>query len=195
MEPVIDATLFQGSSMDEFREQYRDAEEELPSRMPNPRGRAVITVAYVDASHAANKVTRRSHTGFIIFVNRAPIIWYSKRQNTVKASTFGSEFIALKTCIEAITHLRYKLRMFGIPMVEGPTEVICDNESVVRNSTLVESTLNKKHNSIAYHYVRWNVAASVVQLSWINGENNLADLFTKQLGQDQREFLLGEFTY
>ena len=67
------------------------------------------STAFVDASHAANKVTRRSHTGFIIFVNRAPVIWYSKAQTTVESSTFSSEFIALKTCTEHISALRYKL--------------------------------------------------------------------------------------
>ena len=190
------------SSQAKFKQLYCDAEEEMPRRMPAPRGFAVTTEAWVDASHAANRKTRKSHSGYIIFVNSEPIVWYSKRQNTVEASTFGSEFIALKACIEAITHLRYKLRMFGIPLLidhetgkAKATEVMCDNESVVKNSTMVESTLNKKHNSIAYHYARWNVADGVVQLSWINGDINLADLFTKRLGQEQREFLLGEFTY
>ena len=72
----------------DFSELYRDAEEILPHRMPLPRGKSVVTTAYVDASHAANKVTRRSQTGYIIFLNRAPILWYSKRQNTVETSTF-----------------------------------------------------------------------------------------------------------
>lgn len=184
------------SSREEFQQMYRGAKEELPRRMPVPRGKAVETEAWVDASHAANKKTRKSHTGYLIFVNSAPIVWYSKRQNTVEASTFGSEFIALKACVEAIVYLRYKLRMFGIP-IEGdkPTLIICDNESVVKNSTLVESTLNKKHNSIAYHHVRWNVAAGVISLAWMNGEYNLADLFTKRLAAQRRNDLLDEFTY
>ena len=140
------------SSAADFKAYYRDAKEELPPNMPRPRGQLVSSMAWVDASHAANKKTRRSHTGYVIFLNRAPILWHSKKQNTVEASTFGAEFIALKACIEAITHLQYKLRMFGIPLTDKPTHVFCDNESVVRNATLVESTLNKKHNSIAYHY-------------------------------------------
>ena len=100
----------------------------------------------------------------------------------------------MKSCIEAITHMRYKLRMFGIP-IRGPTDIYCDNESVVKNSTLVESTLNKKHNSIAYHYVRWNVAADAVLISWIDGQYNLADAFTKLLTHDRRDQLFGEWTY
>ena len=122
--------------------------------MPVPRGRPVVTTAFADASHAVNKKTRRSHTGYIIFVNRAPILWYSKTQNTVEASTFSSEFIAMKTCIEACQCLRFKLRMFGVPMDEvHATHILCDNESVVKNYT-IESVLNKKHNFIAYHYMR-----------------------------------------
>ena len=183
------------SSREEFQMMYRGAKEELPARMPLPRGRIVEITAYVDASYATNKVTRKSHTGYIIFVNKAPVLWYSKKQNTVEGSTFGAEYIALKTCIEAIVSLRFKLRMFGIPIVEEPANVFCDNESVVKNSTKVESVLNKKHNSVAYHYVRWNVAAGVIQVSWISTDDNLADLFTKRLSAERRTYLLYGFTY
>ncbi len=64
---------------------------------------------FVNADHAGCQLTRRSHTGVILYINRAPIIWYSKRQNTVESSTFGSEFIAMKIAIELIEGLRYKL--------------------------------------------------------------------------------------
>ena len=89
-----------------FKEHYRDVHEELPFRMPEPLDNPATTTTYVDASHAANKITRRSHTGFILFVVKAPTIWYSKRQNTVKNSTFSSEFIAMKYCVDAIHVLR-----------------------------------------------------------------------------------------
>lgn len=187
---------------EDFRVHYRDAKEPLPHDAPRQLGNAVWITAFVDASHAANKKTRRSHTGFVIFVNRAPIFWYSKRQSTVEASTFSSEFIALKTCIEYITHLRYKLRMFGIPLggddTKGTTDaahVFCDNETVVKNSSLIESTLNKKHSSIAYHYVRWNVAAMVASMAWVMSEENLSDPFTKGLNEYKRDHLFSQWTY
>ena len=74
--------------------------------MPEPRGHAVQINCFVDADHAGDVVSRRSHTGIIIYVNRAPVIWYSKRQNTVETSTFGSEFIALRIATELIEGLR-----------------------------------------------------------------------------------------
>lgn len=192
-QPMIDPSAFYVDS-ESFKEIYRDAKDELPQRMPKPRGRSVSTTAFVDASHGANKVTRRSHSGYILFVNRAPIIWFSKKQATVESSTFSSEFIALRSCNEAIVHLRYKLRMFGVPL-EGPTRIFCDNESVVKNNTNVESTLNKKHSAIAYHYCRWNVAAGITTVGWIESKENLADAMTKRLAEQVRDYLFGNWTY
>ena len=58
--PRIDSTAFANSSTKkDFKEQYRDAEEELPHQMPKPRGQLVVTTGFVDASHAANKKDRR----------------------------------------------------------------------------------------------------------------------------------------
>ena len=101
--------------------------------MPKARGRAVEVTAFVDESHTSDKNIRRSHRGYIIFVNCAPIIWYSKRQVTVDSITFGSDFIASKTCLEHIIALRFKLRIFGIP-IDGESRILNDNKSVVDSS-------------------------------------------------------------
>ena len=93
-----------------------------------------------------------------------------------------------------IVSLRYKLRMFGVP-ISDPTEVFCDNNSVVLNSSNVESKLNKKNNSLAYHYTRWSVAAGIIRVGWIDGKENLADAFTKVLSILVREYLFGNWTY
>ena len=162
--------------------------------MPPPCGCAVSTHCFVDVDHASNTVTWRLQTRILIFLNRAPIVWYSKRQNTVETSTFGSEFIAMRTVVERIEVLRYKLRMFGIP-IEGPTNVFCDNEAVFKNTTIPESTLKKKHNSLCYHRCREAVAARVMRVAKEGTLTNLVDLLTKPLMQAVREGLLDRFTY
>ena len=48
--------------------------------MTKPRGKSVTINEFVDPSHALDNRTRRSHTGYVIFVDRAPIIFYSKQQ-------------------------------------------------------------------------------------------------------------------
>jgi len=58
-----------------MRDLYPDAVEEIPPNAPEPRGEAVQINVFVDADHAGNVVTRRSHSGILIFLNMAPISW------------------------------------------------------------------------------------------------------------------------
>ena len=113
--------------------------------MPEQRGKSVSIIAFVYASHALDKITIISHTGYVIFVNRAPIVFYIKRQYKVESSTFSSEFIAMKTCTEHIIALRFKLQMFEVD-IDGPAIVLNDNEIAGNNSSNIESTLNNKHS-------------------------------------------------
>jgi hypothetical protein len=174
---TIDYDSFQKQNWDEF---YGDAVEHIPSNAPPPLGKAVEIRCYVDADHAGDKLTRKSRSGIVVFLNSAPILWYSKKQNTVETSTFGSEFVALKIATEILRGLHYKLRMMGIP-IAGPSYVYCDNNSVVTNSTTPASTLKKKSNSIAYHAVRWSVAADEQRVTYVPSEDNVGDILTKPL--------------
>jgi len=159
---------------------YHDAKEPLPPNMPEPRGNEVPMNCFVDADHAGNLINHLLHTGILIYVNRSPIIWYSKCQNTVESSTFGSEFVATKIAVDQVEALRYKLCMFGLPL-SSPSNMFVDNQSVVLNATNPTSTLRKKHNTIAYHCVRESIASGIVRIAKVAGKCNLADLFTKVL--------------
>ena len=134
----------------------------------------------MDADHASDTVMRRSRTGFLVFLNCALVYWWSKKQNSVESSSFGSEFIAMKQCCEYIRGLCYKLRMMGIPC-EGPTYIYGDNQSVLANTTNPDSTLKKKSQSIAYHFVREGAARNEWRTTYVNTHDNEADLLTKQL--------------
>jgi hypothetical protein len=190
-DPQIDMSYFPELDWTEF---YGDVEEELPPRMPQPLGLPVTISVFVDANHAGNIVTRRSHTGILIYLQNTPILWHSRRQNTVETSTFGSEFVALRNARDMIVALRYKLRMFGIPL-SGPAFVFCDNQGVVKNASIPESVLTKKHNAVNYHSVREAVAARIMMVAKEDGSTNLADLFTKALPSDRRKELLEAILY
>ena len=167
-----------------------ELEEELPPNCPEPLGLGMIMRAYVDADHAADTVTRRSRTGFLVYLNCAPIFWLSKKQNSVETSSFGSEFMAMKHCTEYVRGLRYKLRMMGIPC-DLPTFIYGDNKSVLANTTIPDSTLKKKSNSIAYHFVREGCARDEWRTAYVNTNVNPADLLTKPLasGDKRRQFV------
>ena len=161
-----------------WKEQYPCDGEELPPGMPIPKGKPVKLTVYVDADHAHDQATRRSVTGFLLFINNTPVKWYSKRQNTIESSTYGAELVALRIAVESIIEFRYKVRMMGLNM-EGPSQILCDNKSVVLNTTLPSSTLKKKHNAIAYHRIREAVAAEIVKVNHVDGKANVADILTK----------------
>ncbi len=91
--PSIDEFVFQHGDWTGF---YGNSIEEDPPNMPVPLGNSVIMSCFVDADHAGNKVTRRSHTGIVILLNNAPLSVFSKHQNTCESSTFGSELVAMR---------------------------------------------------------------------------------------------------
>ena len=178
--PVIDESLFE--RRDWTTSEFGLAQdEEMPRNMPEARGLGFLLRAFVDADHAGDSVTRRSRTGFLVYLNSAPVYWLSKKQTGIETSSFGSEFIAMKQCTEYLRGLRYKLRMMGIP-VEGPAYIYGDNQSVLANTTVPESALKKKSQSLAYHFVcegcardEWRTASSVHRIldfllgTWILG--------------------------
>ena len=88
--------------------------------------------------------------------------------------------MALRVASELIIAMRYKLRMFGIPIV-GPATVLCDNEAVYKNVSIAESTLTKKHNSICFHRVWECVASNILTVMKVGTHFNLSDLLTKSL--------------
>ena len=186
-----DTVLHSEPSTLDWSDFYKDAQDTVPRPdMPEPLGEPVQLNVFVDSDHAGgDTVTRRSRTGVIIFVNKAPIIWYSKKQGSIETSSFGSEFMAMKTAVEMTEGLRYKLRMMGVPL-DGPANVMADNMSVVKNTSIPESVLKKKSNSIAYHYVRERAAAGMILVRHERTDSNIADILTKIQPHSVRERLL-----
>ncbi len=143
----------------------------------------------MDSNHAGDLVTCRSQTGFVVFLNYASIYWSSKKQSSCKTSTFGSEFIAVKQAMEYARGLRYKLQMMGMT-VDKPTFVLGDNQLVLANMTAPASTLKKKSNAIAYHFIQEGCACNKWRTAYVNTNNNVADLLTKPLaGPKQSKFV------
>jgi hypothetical protein len=177
-EPEIDPAQFERKDWTSSEFGCVDGQEVIPGNMPEPRGRGFVIRAKVDADHASDTVSRRSRTGILVWVNGALVHWWSKKQNSVESSSFGSEFIAMKQCCEYLRGLRYKLRVMGIPVL-GPAYIYGDNQSVLANTSNPNSTLKKKSQSIAYHFVQEGVARDEWSTTYLSTHENEADLLTK----------------
>ena len=119
---------------------------------------------------------------------------YSKKQNTVEASAYGAELVALRLAAKLVVSLRYKLRMFGIP-VDGPSNIICDNESVYQKKSFSYSILKKKRHSICYHSVREKVAPGTIIIHKVDEGENLSDILTKSVLTNTRKYLRGQIMF
>ena len=115
-EPEIEGSMFecQDWASSKFRHVLEEGRE-LPPNMPQSRGVGFVIRAKNNTDYAADTFTRQSRTGFIVYANCAPIFWFSKKQNSVESSSFGSEFMAMKACCEYLRGFRYRLQMMGIP--------------------------------------------------------------------------------
>jgi hypothetical protein len=77
---------------------YADTVEAIPDSMPKARGN-VVTMFLQMSTRIGRDVERTQKAGcvpvFDLSLNRAPIMWLWKRQNTVEASKYGSKLLAL----------------------------------------------------------------------------------------------------
>jgi len=165
-----------------LRDHYPDSEELLDPATPTPLFDEISITAFVDSDHAHDKLTRRSITGLIIFVGRTPVFYQSKRQGAIETSTYGAEFLAMKTAVEEVVAIRYMLRCLGVK-VSHPSLILGDNRSVIINATVHSSLLKKKHVAIAYHLTREATAARTVHPLKTKSEWNFADVLTKALAR------------
>ena len=94
-------------------------------------------------------VTRRSRTGFVLFLTGAPTYWKIQKTSSCEVRTYGSDLTAMKQAVDYDRGLRYKLQMMGIPC-EDPAFVYGDNKSVLANTSMPGSTLKNK----SYHFIR-----------------------------------------
>jgi len=160
---------------------YGAVSELLPDDASEPLGAPVTLTHFVDANLMHDLTNGRSLTGILHLINKTPIDWYSKKQATVEVATYGSEMVAMRTCVEQIIDLRATLRYLGVP-VQKKSYVFGDNESVINSSAKVHAKLHKRHNMLSFHFVREAISAGYIVLTHIPGKVNPADILSKHWG-------------
>ena len=122
-------------------------------------------------------------------INGAPVIWTSKKQKSTAQSTVEAEMFAIAIVIKEVIWLRNLLTELGHPQ-EKPTVVYTDSRSAMLVATS-NATLSKplKHISVRVAFIREKYKNGVVNIKWINGDNQLADMLTKSLPVDRFRML------
>ena len=138
-----------------------------------------ITV-YSDADWAGCPDTRRSTSGFCVFLGDSLVSWSSKRQTTVSRSSAEAEYRAIANSISECSWLRHLLGELHCK-VPSATVAFCDNISSVYMLRNLVHHRRTKHIELDIHFVCEKVAVSEVHVTHVPSARQIADVFTKGL--------------
>ncbi|GKD91482.1 ribonuclease H-like domain-containing protein [Tanacetum coccineum] len=137
-------------------------------------------VAYSDADWTNCPITRRSTSGYCVFLGNNLLSWSSKRQTTLSRSSAEAEYCGVANAVAETCWLRNLLLELHTPL-SFATFVYYDNVSAVYLSCNLVQHQRTKHIEIDIHFVRDLVAAGQVRVLHVLSRYQFADIFTKGL--------------
>jgi len=135
---------------------------------------------YTDADFAADPSDRVSISGYIFFVSGGPFSWSSKKQTTVATSTMEAEYVAAFHASQQAVWIRQFSEGIGFPLPE-PLVIFTDSEAALAVAKGEQAHSRSKHLDVKYHKVRERIREHLIRFDKVPTEENVADIFTKQL--------------
>ncbi|KAM2479128.1 hypothetical protein PS1_002899 [Malus domestica] len=136
--------------------------------------------AFSDSDWAANPNTRRSITGFVVYIRNNPISWQSKKQSSVSRSSTEAEYKTLAHCATNIAWISLLLKDLHQPLLLPPL-LHCDNLSALALCANPVFHTRIKHLDIHFHFVREKVQKKDLLVQYVPTDDQTADVFTKGL--------------
>ena len=132
-----------------------------------------------------------SRTGYVIFLAGCPIVWLSKLQTEISLSSAEAEYIGLSQSMREVIPLMSLLKELDkiLPIKDITPKLHCtifeDNQSCIELVKCPRLRPRTKHIALKYHHFRSKVKDGLVSVQYVNTKNQIADIFTKALPENQ----------
>ncbi|GJT41342.1 retrovirus-related pol polyprotein from transposon TNT 1-94 [Tanacetum coccineum] len=150
----------------------------------------IALTAFAAADHAGCQDTKRSTSGSMQLLGDRLVSCSSKKQKSTAISSTKAEYIALSGCYAQILWMRSQLTDYCLRFNKIP--LYCDNKNAIALCYNNVQHSRSKHIDIRYHFIEEQVENGVVELYFIRTQYQLADIFTKALGQERLDFLINK---
>ena len=138
---------------------------------------------FCDSDWAGDTETRISVTGFIIYLQGAPVCWRSKAQKGVTLSSSEAEYVAISDAVKEIKFLYFLLQNLGIEL-DLPIVIKTDNIGALFISQNSSSGVRTRHVDTRYHFIRENIEDGIIKMEFVKSIDNDSDIFTKNVNHE-----------
>ena len=138
-------------------------------------------LAYADSDWASDPITRKSTTGYLVKLANGVFCWNSRAQKSIASSSTEAEYMSLSDTSRQLVWIRSLFTELGISL--APIPLCGDNQGSIFLASNPVQEKRIKHIDLRYHYIREVIRQKQIELLFIEGAENPADLFTKNLGR------------
>ena len=161
-----------------------------------PPGSPWQITCFSDSNYANDPETRRSVSGYIVYVHGVPVVWKSKAQQSVTLSSTEAEWFALSEAVKEVRFLQQLCESMQI-QTQLPVIVRVDNTAAIYMSQNITTTTRTKHIDVRTKFVKEFCEDGIIKIIFVRSEDNDSDILTKNLqselfGKHSRKLIKGK---
>ena len=138
-------------------------------------------IGFADSDWASDPITRKSTTGYLVKLANGVFCWNSRAQKSIALSSTEAEYMSLSDTSRQLVWIRSLFEELGIQLM--PIPLCGDNQGSIFLASNPVQEKRIKHIDLRYHYIREIIRSKKIELFFLEGAENPADLFTKNLGR------------
>ena len=145
-------------------------------------------IAYADADWASDRTSCISVTGYVVLPAQGLVCWSSRKQKTVTLSSTEAEYMVMSDTSWQLIWIQNLFKEIGFP-IDG-IDLNCDNQGAIFLASNPAQEHPSKHIDIRFHYICEQIENKKVCLSYVQMNEQYADLMTKNLNYDKLKFFI-----